>query len=165
MKICEVNMLENINPLFKAQINHWRKAIKPGIIEALEAVPDEKLDWAPSQGMIPLGMIFLHMAETSDWWYDDIMKGQPATELAFLDKECPPKDKIAEHLEEHWNRLERFFSEDEEALKNIYERESESWKISKTGYWIFMHLFEHDIHHRSQIHHYLRILGIKPPKI
>ncbi len=158
-------MLETINPLFKIQINYWRNAIRPGLIEALEAVPDNKLDWTPAEGMIPLGMIFLHMAETSDWWYDEVMHGKASTELAFLDKQCPPKDKIAEYMEEHWERLERFFAEDEEAMKAVYEREGDSWKISKSGYWIFMHLFEHDIHHRSQIHHYLRILAIAPPRL
>ncbi|MBD3216911.1 MAG: hypothetical protein GF310_01450 [candidate division Zixibacteria bacterium] len=158
-------MLETINPLFKIQINYWRNAVRPGLIEALEAVPDDKLDWIPAEGMIPLGMIFLHIAETSDWWYDDIIKGEASTELAFLDKQCPSRDKIAEYMEKHWERLEKFFAEDEGAMKTVYEREGDSWKISKSGYWIFMHLFEHDIHHRSQIHHYLRILGISPPRL
>ena len=158
-------MLADLSPLFKEQVNYWRKAIRLGLIEALEAAPDDKLDWAPAEGMIPLGMIFLHIAETSDWWYEDIMKDNPATELAFLDKKCPSKDKIAEHLEEHWARLEKLFAEDENAMKKVYEREGESWNISRDGFWIFTHLFEHDIHHRSQIHHYLRILGIDPPKM
>jgi uncharacterized damage-inducible protein DinB len=33
------------------------------------------------------------------------------------------------------------------------------------GYWIFTHLLEHDIHHRSQINQYLRLLGIQPPDV
>jgi uncharacterized damage-inducible protein DinB len=157
-------MLETVNPSLEAEIRHWREGIKASMDKLLEAVPDDKLDWMPAENMIPLGMIFLHMAETSDWWYDEIMKGKEATELAFLDRKCPPKAEIKKHMDEHWERLERFFGEEEDVLNNMYEKKLEKRTISKNGYWIFMHLFEHDIHHHSQIRHYVRILGIAPPR-
>nr|MBN2277622.1 DinB family protein [candidate division Zixibacteria bacterium] len=157
------------NVLLELQINFWRDNIRNSIMEALELMPEDKGDWIPADNMIPLGQLFLHICETSDWWYDEIMKGNKAVELAVPGEKCPDKKVIKNHLEEHWKRLERFFAEPKEAFEKTYKREGShegrKWKIEQTGYWIFTHLFEHDIHHRSQINHYLRILGIRPPRI
>jgi len=115
--------------------------------------------------MITLGKVFLHISECSDWWYDEVMKGKKATELAFADKPCPSKEKLKEYLELHWQRLERFFADSPEVLSKTYPIEHEGKTHHMEGHWIFTHQFEHDIHHRSQINQYLRILGIQPPKI
>jgi len=157
------------NPLLDTQINFWQGNIKRSIMEAFELMPEEKRDWTPAENMIPLGQLFLHFAEASDWWYTDIVKGEPSVELARAGEKCPPREQIKKHLDEHWERLERFFGEPAETFEKIYKREGiyegKRWKIEHDGYWIFTHLFEHDIHHRSQVNHYLRILGIKPPRI
>ncbi len=158
-------MLATVNRSLSEEIRNWRERIKPSMTQLLEMAPDDKLDWAPGKEMITLGMLFLHIAEASDWWYDEIMKGKESIELAFPDKKCPPKAEIKKHMDDHWSRLERFFGEEEDILENTYEKKLETRTISKNGYWIFMHLFEHDIHHHSQIRHYLRILGLVPPRI
>lgn len=158
-------MLETVNRSLSEEIRNWRERIKPSMTQLLDMAPDDKLDWAPAKEMITLGMLFLHIAEASDWWYDEIIKGKESIELALPDKKCPPKAEIKKHMDDHWNRLERFFGEEEDILENIYEKKLETRTISKNGYWIFMHLFEHDIHHHSQIRHYLRILGLVPPRI
>ncbi len=82
-----------------------------------------------------------------------------------FDTPSPSKDQIARHLEAHWGRLERLFGETPETLAKIYEVAGREKVRHYDGYWIFSHLLEHDIHHRSQIHQYLRILGITPPGI
>ena len=156
-------MLSENNPLLKYQVKFWRESIEPTINQALELVPKDKLNWAPADRMITLGNIFLHISECSDWWYEDVMKGNSATELAKAP--CPPKDKIAGYLEIHWKRLERLFAESPQVLDKVYKIEHQKKIHSLDGYWIFTHLLEHDLHHRSQINQYLRILHISPPKI
>jgi uncharacterized damage-inducible protein DinB len=156
-------MLSENNALLKYQIKFWRERIKPTVNQALELAPTDKLNWAPADEMITLGNIFLHICECSDWWYDEVIKGKSGTELAK--GPCPPKDKIAQYLEVHWKRLERFFAEPPQALSKIYKIEHQGKTYSLDGYWIFTHLMEHDIHHRSQINQYLRILKISPPGI
>ncbi|PKK84014.1 MAG: hypothetical protein CVT49_06200 [candidate division Zixibacteria bacterium HGW-Zixibacteria-1] len=161
-------MLSDNNKLLVQQVEYWRGPYKKALMAAFEQMPEDKLDWTPAENMIPLGQVFLHICETSDWWYADIMKGKASVELAVRGQKCPPKADIAKHLDEHWQRLERFFAESPEILDKMYIREGvhegRQWKIEKNGYWIFTHILEHDIHHRSQIFHYLRILGIKPPR-
>lgn len=158
-------MLSENNPLLEYQIKFWRESLVPTLSQALELTPEDKLDWAPAEKMIKLGKLFLHISECSDWWYDEVMKGNKATELAFADKPCPSKEKLMEDLKNHWERMERFFADSPEVLSKTYPIEHEGKTHSLDGYWIFTHLLEHDIHHRSQINQYLRILGIVPPKI
>ena len=153
------------NPMIQILEDHWRSWIIPNLFEALEKTPEDKLDWTPAEDMFPLGKLFLHIAECTDWWYDEIMLGNPAVELTFTDQPCPPKDQILKHLREYEARMLRMFEEPREVYENTYYKKGDTWEINRSGYWILMHLFEHDIHHRSQINHYLRMLGIMPPKI
>ena len=147
---------------FENLTRFWMNEVRPPIGQALELVPDDKLDWAPAEDMITLGNIFMHIAEASDWWISEVMYGE-----GFVDyTPCPsaPRDKIAIMLDGHWRRLEDLFAHTER-LEPIYDMSKYGRERKPTGWWIFMHLLEHDIHHRSQINHYLRILGIKPPRI
>ncbi len=158
----DVMFTESIS-LMQTVMIQWRESIKPTIHQALDIVPDDKMDWAPGENMLSFGEVFLHIARTSGWWYTEFMKEQKREPLD--DEFNYSKQELAEQLEEHWDRLEQFFAEPDEVVEKIYqiEHEGKSYKIS--GYWILIHLFEHDIHHRSQINQYLRVLGITPPEI
>jgi uncharacterized damage-inducible protein DinB len=141
----------------------WMEEVKPPIPKALELTPDDKLDWAPAKDMITLGNIFMHISEASDWWITTVINNKKFTDYT----PCPslPKPEIAGLLDAHWKRLEEFFASAPEVLEQEYDMRRFKRDSSVTGEWIFLHLLEHDIHHRSQINHYLRILGIKPPRI
>lgn len=156
-------MPTNTNITIARLAQFWTEEVKPPIMQALELAPDDKLDWAPAKDMITLGNIFMHIAEASDWWITAVMDGKKYTDYT----PCPslPKPEIAGLLEAHWKRLQDFFSRPVEAFQKEYDMRRFKRDRSVTGEWIFMHLLEHDIHHRSQINHYLRILGIKPPRI
>ena len=141
----------------------WLDEVKPPLMKALELVPDEKLDWAPAKDMITLGNIFLHIGETSQGWIGALIDGGEFVNLQPC--KSPPKDEIRSVLDQHWERLDGFFARAPQILKESYDLRRHGHDAEVTGEWIFLHLFEHDIHHRSQINHYLRILGIKPPRI
>jgi uncharacterized damage-inducible protein DinB len=159
-------MISQNNPLLEYQIKFWREHIKSTLNKALDYTPENKLNWAPAPNMITLGNIFLHIAECSDWWYDEVMNHQKAVELAESPgAPAPAKEQIAQHLEAHWARLERFFKDEPDVLKKTYKIAGHEKTRIFDGYWIITHLLEHDIHHRSQINQYLRILGITPPEI
>jgi uncharacterized damage-inducible protein DinB len=141
----------------------WSEEVKPPIGKALELAPDDKLDWAPAENMITLGNIFLHVGETSLGWIGALIDGGEFTSLQ--PRKSPPKSEIESVLDQHWERLEGFFGRAPQILGETYDLRPHGHDAEVTGEWIFLHLFEHDIHHRSQINHYLRILGIKPPRI
>ncbi len=141
----------------------WFDEVKPPLIKALDLTPDDKLDWAPAENMITLGNIFMHISEASAWWIDTVIDRHK-----FIDRTPGPSlpiPQITAMLDAHWERLEDFFARSPEILEAKYDLRRFKRDREVDGYWIFMHLLEHDIHHRSQINHYLRILGIKPPRI
>jgi uncharacterized damage-inducible protein DinB len=141
----------------------WLNEIRPPLDKALLIAPDDKLEWTPGQNMITLGNIFMHIAEASDFWITTIIDRRDC--IDYTPCPCPPKPEIAAMLDSHWQRLEEFFGRCPEILENSYPRSRNGKEVMLSGYWIMLHLLEHDIHHRSQINHYLRILGTKPPLI
>jgi uncharacterized damage-inducible protein DinB len=147
----------------KALANFWIFEVKPPLIKALEATPEDKLNWAPAPEMIKLGDVFYHIAECSAWWIGTQIDGEkPPPNMPTTDV---TKIILAEMLEQHWQRLENFFARCPEILEKSYESTDKESTNKFTGQWIMFHLLEHDIHHRSQINQYLRILGITPPEI
>ena len=152
--------------IFESQIKLWRESIKPTLTKALELTPEDKLDWAPAEGMITIGNIFLHISECSDWWFDEVINGKKAVDLSLApDMKSPPKAEIVKYMEIHWERMERFFKAVPDIIGKTYEFKGKEKTHHFEGTWIYTHLLEHDLHHRSQIHQYLRIMGIKPPEI
>jgi uncharacterized damage-inducible protein DinB len=159
-------MPSNGNRLLEQQIELWRKAIKPSLDRALELAPEDNLNWAPAENMMTLGNIFLHISECSDWWFDEVLNGKHSRELVpSWTSPAPPKPKIAEYMKIHWERLERMFACEPEVFARTYQFTGREKTRTVEGYWIFTHLLEHDIHHRSQINQYLRLLGIQPPDV
>ncbi|UCE65701.1 MAG: DinB family protein [Candidatus Zixiibacteriota bacterium] len=144
-------------------VQFWMEEIKPPIGKALEIAPDDKLDWAPAKDMITLGNIFLHIGEASLWWIDTVIDDKKYADITK--EKCPSKEEIEKVLDEHWQRLDGFFSRMPEIQDQLFDLRRFKRDVEVKGEWIFLHLLEHDIHHRSQINHYLRILGIKPPRI
>jgi uncharacterized damage-inducible protein DinB len=68
-------------------------------------------------------------------------------------------------MADHWRRMEDFFERCPDLFEKTYPHTWRGKPVQLTAQWVMLHLLEHDIHHRSQINHYLRILGIEPPKI
>jgi uncharacterized damage-inducible protein DinB len=143
--------------------NFWLNEVRPPIDKALLVTPDDKLEWTPAKDMITLGNIFMHVAEASDYWITQVIDHQDCVD--YTPCHSLPKPEIAAMLDSHWLRIEEFFNRAPEIMEGKYPLQRKSGTTELSGSWIMLHLFEHDIHHRSQINHYLRILGIKPPLI
>lgn len=156
-------MIDGTSFPFDKMTRFWLDQVRPPIIRALEMAPDNRLDWAPEDEMITLGNLFMHIAEASDWWISAIVNDKEYIDYT----PCPslPKPQISAMLDSHWERLEQFFAGAPEILAAEYDMNRFGRDRIVSGYWIFLHLLEHDIHHRSQINHYLRMLGLKPPRI
>lgn len=143
--------------------NFWFDEVKPPLMKALDLAPDDKLDWAPADKMLSLGNIFMHIAEASMGWIEDVIDGNKFDELT--PGPSLPKNNIQNLMNEHWQRLDNFFNRYSGITEKTYPIEWQGKTYNLRAEWIMLHLFEHDIHHRSQINQYLRILGINPPKI
>jgi uncharacterized damage-inducible protein DinB len=148
---------------FQQVVDFWFGEVKPAIYEALDVSPDDKLDWAPAEKMITLSNIFMHLREASNWWVETVMLGGKYKDLTPC--KSPGKTYIKTLLDDHFRCLEKMFEKAPKILEAKFDMRKFKRESIVTGTWIMLHLFEHDIHHRSQINHYLRILGAKPPRI
>ena len=145
-------------------LNHfWTSDVKPPLMEALLAAPEDKLDWAPGEKMMSLGNVFMHIGETSMWWIGKIIDNMEYKDIT--PGPSFPRDKIRQLMEDHWHRIDGFFMRSPRIIEKSYGYTHNGKEIKYEGRWILIHLLEHDIHHRCQINQYLRILGIEPPRI
>ena len=77
-------------------------------------------------------------------------------------------DRAALHrllAEAHATTQARFDRSAEELGRVLVRKFPDGVERTYTVHWILDHVQEHEIHHRSQLNLYLRMLGIEPPSI
>jgi uncharacterized damage-inducible protein DinB len=137
---------------------HWRR-LNDGLIDLVDVIPDDKLDWSPREDLWGFRTILSHVSSTRQNWLTP--DGVSREEVLGSVK---TKDDVREQLRESWVRVERFVSE-QRYLDRVYEGSRGDVDYSYSDHWIAFHLLEHDIHHRADVFHYLALLGIEHPEI
>ena len=143
-------------------VSNWGR-LNDTIIQLVDVIPDDKLNWSPKPELWNFKGILIHLCwARHNWLARDVQDGQPSPNVI---SEAQTKEGIKDHLDLSWRRLERFLS-NKDQLPATYKAEHEDGQhYSHTGHWIAYHLLEHDIHHRSDIFHYLALLGIQHPDV
>ena len=139
--------------------------LNDSIIELVDIIPDDKLDWSPREELWNFRGILAHTAFVRHNWLGNIVKDGEPFEDSELFAAIATKAGIKQALRDSWARTERFLSQQanvDEAYAGYDDVEGEK---SLTGHWIAFHLLEHDIHHRADIFHYLALLGMEHPQI
>ncbi len=136
----------------------WRR-LNDGLIDLVDFIPDDKLDWSPREELWGLRTILSHVSSTRQNW----LTPDGVSREEVLDS-VKTKDDVREQLRKSWVRVERFVSE-QRYLDRVYEGSRGDVGYSYSGHWIAFHLLEHDIHHRADVFHYLALLGIEHPEI
>ncbi len=129
------------------------------IITLVDYVPDDKLDWSPQEELWGFRTILSHVSSTRENWLTP--EGVDREDALAT---VTSKDDVKERLRQSWVRVERFLSE-QRYLDRVYEGSRGDFDYSYSGHWIACHLLEHDIHHRSDIFHYLALLDIEHPQV
>ena len=75
-----------------------------------------------------------------------------------------------ENIAEDWQDiivpdLRESFTDDLHYIQGALEATYEDSDGPVTGHWVAFHLLEHDLHHRSDIFHYLALLEIEHPDV
>jgi len=136
----------------------WKR-LNQTLIDLLEYIPDDKLDWSPREDMWGFREIISHVTSTRGNWLS--REGNDREAILATVK---GKDDIRRLLNESWERVEAFLSE-QRYLDRAYEGERGGQQYSYSGHWIAFHLLEHDVHHRADVFHYLALLGIEHPEV
>lgn len=129
------------------------------VITLVDYIPDDKLDWSPQEDMWGFREILSHVTSTRGNWLT--REGNDREAILATVK---TKDDLKRLLRESWEGVAAFLSE-QRYLDRVYEGERNGQEYSYSGHWIAFHLLEHDIHHRSDVFHYLALLGIEHPEV
>ena len=136
---------------------NWGR-LNDSIIDLVDYIPEDKLEWSPRPDLFNLRGILAHIAfARQNWMTNNVEDGEETPNVLG---NIGSQDAIKEQLKLSWERVERFLG-NQGALDATYE----GGDGPITGHWIAYHLLEHDIHHRSDIFHYLALLEIDHPEI
>ena len=132
------------------------------LIELVDVVPEDRMDWSPKPELWGFRAIFVHLAEAREQWMTRaIADGEPNTADWTSVRE---KAAIQDALRRTWARIEPTIA-DQAKMDATYK--DRWWKEAppRDGHWVAFHLLEHDIHHRADLLMYLALLGIETPQV
>jgi uncharacterized damage-inducible protein DinB len=132
------------------------------IIDLVDYIPENKLDWSPQDDLWDFHHVLSHLVFTRHGWMGNSVTQKIKPEE--IHEAMATRAGSQEALRRSWARVRRFLS-DETSLNRLFEGEVEGQSYSHRGHWIAFHLLEHDIHHRSDIFHYLALLKIEHPDV
>ena len=135
----------------------WAR-INAELVELLDLIPDDKLDWSPSPQLWNFKGILLHIVIGRHGLMQMIVKdGKQAPDVM---REGQTADGLKEQLRVSWQRMAPFLS-DASQLAREYDVPFEGQTKRLSGHWLASGQLEHDIHHRADIYHYLGQLGVE----
>jgi uncharacterized damage-inducible protein DinB len=138
----------------------WETDIRSYLIEVLQAMPSQQWDFAPVPEVMSFRRMALHIADAEEGWRQ-VALGELNEWPDYSAADYPtPEDAIRLANEVHRRTVDLLTAKPAEWLDETIL----IWgKYSVTNRWIFMHVLEHEIHHRAQMLTYLRLVGIVPP--
>ena len=142
------------------QQRHWESSMRR-VIALAEAMPDELFTWAPGEGVMEVGHVYMHIARYNYLYAIDNL-GMPSPDGLDMDTMEDVRDKplVMAALRESlgWLR-EQFAAMDEEKLSSdtrLYGRTVPGWAV-------LVQLETHLSEHLGQSIAYARMNGIVPP--
>ena len=137
----------------------WAR-INEELVELVDLLPEDKLDWSPKPELWNSRGILLHIVMGRHGMMAFVVKdGEPMPDAL---REGQASDGLKGQLRLSWRRMGPFLS-DSSALEREYEYQTpiggETRRLN--GHWLATGQLEHDIHHRADIYHYLGMLGIE----
>jgi uncharacterized damage-inducible protein DinB len=156
----------------------WDAQYRPYLLAAVDALPVEQFDFKPRPDMLTARQVVVHIAEAEAAWNRIIDRGPEVDSPEWVAPADDPAQGFRTLVEapDH-AALQRLLAGAHEATRSRFDRPAgELGRVLErrfddgvvrtyTVHWILDHVQEHEIHHRSQLNLYLRMLGIEPPSI
>jgi len=138
----------------------WETDVRPYLLDVLRVMPAEKWDFAPVPEIMTFRRMALHIADAEEGWRQVALAELTEWPEYPDSKYAKPEDAICLLGEIHQRTVELLQSKPASWLDDT----TKIWdKYTVTYRWIFLHVLEHEIHHRAQMLTYLRLVGIVPP--
>ena len=138
-------------------VARWR-AVRAGLIEALDRFQDDDIRFIPFVDSWPTGEIMLHIAGAEEGWFRHVVTQELAEWPADITLErYPTVQAIKEVLSEVHHHTEDFLSSLDDAA--LARPVTTPWGKELSLGWIIWHVLEHEIHHRGELSLILGMLG------
>src|SRR6185295_14934931 len=139
----------------------WRN-LNDMLLELVDHVPDDRMEWSPRPGLWTFRHIFQHLCEAREQWMNRAINDGDTDIDIYANVHT--RDEIKSAFRETWRRIERVFA-DQARLDATYQDRYWAEAPLRNGHWVAFHLLEHDIHHRADMLLYLALLGIETPQV
>lgn len=131
------------------------------LIELIDLLPADKLDWSPQPERWNFKGILLHICIGRHGMMHVIVRdGEQSPDIM---REGQTSAGLQEQLRVSWQRMQPFLS-DAAALAQEYDVPFLGKTSRVSGHWLAFGQIEHDVHHRGEIISYLGLLGIDHPE-
>jgi uncharacterized damage-inducible protein DinB len=123
-----------------------------GILQALEGLPQDALDWVPGQDMNSINVLLAHIAGSERFWIGDIAAQEPSNrdrdaEFRTSGVEADVfRKRFADNLEYAGNVLDKMSLQDLEATR-VRPSDGREFTVA----WALIHALEHATSHLGQI--------------
>ena len=133
----------------------------------VEMIPDDKLDWAPGEGLMTVGKVLKHLTE--NW---SIVKMMVTNEWPFSNMEEMAEAMKLENMPtctkaEAWSAMEQDLNNAVDYIKNELSEEdflnkevSAPWGFKGQIWRAVLMAKEHQVNHKMQLHIYMKQLGL-----
>jgi uncharacterized damage-inducible protein DinB len=143
-------------------LKHWR-AVRHGLILALDQLDDEQLAFVPREGLWSLGTVARHIANAEDGWFRHVATRELDEWPPFVEEEPATVESIKSLLAEVHDGTEAYLGAADDA---DWDRAiATPWGETLTLRWILWHVLEHEIHHRGEICLMLGLMGMEAPDV
>jgi uncharacterized damage-inducible protein DinB len=139
---------------------HWQ-TMNENLIELIDLVPDDKLDWSPREGEWAIKTILVHIILAR--YHHVLIDGVDGATVSEIVASAGTKVGLQKALASSWEGIARFIS-DPAKLNTVYAPPGNDPMYLDPelydGHYIAYHRFAHDLHHRSTIIGCLNELGV-----
>ena len=136
----------------------WKK-VRKDLLDLLEQFDETELEFKPFPSAWPVGKIFLHIAETEDYWIHYLIRKEIPENPHYEFKDFPSKSAIRMKLRVTAERTESF-------IETLKEPDMEWVFRTPRGenlvmFNVLWHVLEHTLHHRGELSLIQGLLGRK----
>ncbi|WP_420633405.1 DinB family protein [Candidatus Palauibacter sp.] len=141
-------------------LGHFRSSSRK-ISELARVMPAEKFSWAPGEGVMQVGEVYMHLARYNFMYLDENLGIAPPNGFDYADIESlRDKDRVREIFE----MSVRHVNEQVGALTGArLDEETELYGRTVQGWAVLLQLISHMNEHVGQSVAYARMNGVVPP--
>lgn len=134
----------------------WNE-IHNNLIKLLDRFTNSELSYQPFIGGWPVGRIFLHIAETEDFWIHAVVRQELSPDILYTLHDYPSHQSIRSKLILSHEKTQTFIAglKEPDLERRFKTPDNESLQL----YDILWHVIEHEVHHRGELSLALGLLG------